>query len=214
MAAPDARQPDPTTFTYASQTHAGPHSAPPTSPTRIPNRNSSLPIRSSTVSSPRDFDRPKPMNDASSHSRSEDLNHNGVNGIISDTTHSSPSMPSRSLSRPMTPLDAHKAGPSYASENGKSDADDYSQRRRSSESSTVAPSVSSKAKMASSNTSLPSVAPTICVSCSQPLEGAFVRALGAVWHLQCFKCKVRISFFTTMLFAINHYLTSRIAVMS
>ena len=194
MAAPDARQPDPAIM-HTSQAHSGPHSATPASPTRLPNRNSILPTRSSTLSSPRDFDRPTQMN-ITTYSRSEDLNHNGINGVQTDTTHSSPLIPSRTPSRPMTPpSDAYKAGTSSTSENGRSDPDEYSQGRRSSESSTVAPSVMSKAKTTTSSGSASTITPTTCVSCSLPLEGAFVRALGAVWHLQCFKCKVRRCFF-------------------
>ncbi|EJD08197.1 uncharacterized protein FOMMEDRAFT_16660 [Fomitiporia mediterranea MF3/22] len=32
-------------------------------------------------------------------------------------------------------------------------------------------------------------ATTVCMACSLPMEGAFVRALGNVWHLPCFRCR-------------------------
>lgn len=30
----------------------------------------------------------------------------------------------------------------------------------------------------------------ICMSCSQPLTGQFVRAIGGTFHLECFRCRV------------------------
>lgn len=33
----------------------------------------------------------------------------------------------------------------------------------------------------------------LCSACGRPLQGAFVRALGTVYHLQCFKCMVSIA---------------------
>lgn len=32
---------------------------------------------------------------------------------------------------------------------------------------------------------------SVCISCNKPLDGQFVRALGGVYHLDCFKCLVR-----------------------
>lgn len=34
----------------------------------------------------------------------------------------------------------------------------------------------------------------ICKKCGEPLTGQFVRALGATFHLECFKCEVSVSF--------------------
>lgn len=30
----------------------------------------------------------------------------------------------------------------------------------------------------------------LCAQCDQPMQGSFVRALGATYHLECFKCLV------------------------
>ena len=34
----------------------------------------------------------------------------------------------------------------------------------------------------------------MCMKCNEPLTGQFVRALGATFHLECFKCQVSESF--------------------
>ena len=153
------------------------------------------PTRSSTVGSPGDFERNRLKGnlDVHPHARSEDLNHSsqsygiGNNGLSGSPTGSP--MPSfQSLSRPLTPNDSRSS--SAHSDHG----DDSTLKRLSAisltsgQSSTAASGSGSKAGTSLSATS--TLVMTTCAACSLPLEGAFVRALGNVWHLNCFKCKV------------------------
>ncbi|KAJ1306698.1 hypothetical protein OPQ81_007690 [Rhizoctonia solani] len=43
--------------------------------------------------------------------------------------------------------------------------------------------------LAPSSTTSHSTAPNICSACGQPMTAQFVRALGTVFHLECFRCK-------------------------
>lgn len=169
------------------------------------------PTRSSTVGSPGDFERNrlKGNNDIHPHARSEDLNHSshsynqhmlsdGMNGNELGSSPTGSPMPSfQSLSRPLTPNDSHSR--SGASSSAHSDhgvpGDDTTLKRMSTASlisglsSTAASTSGSKAGSSVSATT--TLVMTTCAACSLPLEGAFVRALGNVWHLNCFKCRVR-----------------------
>lgn len=170
------------------------------------------PTRSSTVGSPGDLERNrlKNNNDIHPHARSEDLNHsshmytthllteglNNNNGLGSSPTGSP--MPSfQSLSRPLTPNDSHiRSGASSSTHSDHGElGDDPTLKRMSTASltsglsSTAASTSNSKGGSSMSTTS--TLVMTTCAACSLPLDGAFVRALGNVWHLGCFKCKVR-----------------------
>lgn len=41
-----------------------------------------------------------------------------------------------------------------------------------------------------SHTKSPGSSPRVCKKCGEPLVGQFVRALGATFHLECFRCEV------------------------
>ncbi len=147
------------------------------------------PTRSSTLGSPDDMARAHSKSDyePSQHARSEDLNHSNHTATFNSSPGGSPMPVFQSLSRPLTPNDSRTAASSSThSDHGSSTLNDFSpsMKRMSTASLSTAPSVSSK--LPGTPTS------TVCAACSLLLEGAFVRALGNVWHLQCFKCKVRI----------------------
>lgn len=44
-----------------------------------------------------------------------------------------------------------------------------------------------------SHTKSPASTPRVCQKCGEHLTGQFVRALGATFHLECFRCEVRTS---------------------
>lgn len=170
----------------------GSRSSPPNNPNRPPGRPHP-PTRSSTLGSPNELDRKhlRSNDDLHPHARSEDMSHSSANGYNASPA-SSPMPSFQSLSRPLTPNDSRSgASSSNHSETDGSGADDSTLRRLSATSLSSSPSAAeSKAASSVSAASLPM--PSTCASCSLPLDGAFVRALGNVWHLQCFKCKVRV----------------------
>lgn len=44
-----------------------------------------------------------------------------------------------------------------------------------------------------SHTKSPGSTPRLCKKCGEPLVGQFVRALGATYHLECFRCEVSLT---------------------
>ena len=140
--------------------------------------------RSSTLGSPEEMGRAhsKADYDPPQHARSEDLNH---------TYHSATLQPRRQphacISIPQPTVNTNDSQTATSSSNhsdhGSSTPSESSptMKRTSTASLSTTPSATSK---------LPGAPTTVCAACSLVLEGAFVRALGNVWHLQCFKCKV------------------------
>ncbi|KAJ6581386.1 hypothetical protein B0H19DRAFT_1114963 [Mycena capillaripes] len=172
-----------------------PLSAPPSSPGRLPDR-ANMPTRAATVG-PTDGDRPLVAHDMPPHARSEDLNHNSPANIsppplAGSSPRHSPAFfnPSGgSSSRPSTPAGSSKHN--HPSSSGHSDdltrrtsiasfSSAHSGGSNSSSAGAQAPPASSVA-----STSLSSAS---CASCGKPMQGPFVRALGTVFHLNCFKC--------------------------
>ena len=149
------------------------------------------PTRSSTVGTANELERKHTASsyDGQPHARSEDLHHTRAeNTTFSASPTGSPMPGFQTLSRPLTPNDSRSgASSSNHSENGTGFTDDSTLKRMSATSFS-----SAAASKAASTTTGTTVASTTCAACSQPLEGAFVRALGNVWHLQCFKCRVRL----------------------
>lgn len=151
-----------------------------------------LPTRASTVGTPTELDRKQSSLPYFSHARSEDLGHT-TEPSSNTITQGNPSSAFLSPSRPITPADSRSgASSSSHSESGSGAPEGSGSRRMSSGSGEDSTTSYANSKAAGSQaTSNPSPS-TVCSSCSLPLEGAFVRALGNVWHLQCFKCKVRV----------------------
>ncbi|TDL24068.1 RhoGAP-domain-containing protein [Rickenella mellea] len=148
-----------------------------------------LPTRASTVGTPTELDRKQSSLPYFSHARSEDLGHT-TEPSSNTITQGNPSSAFLSPSRPITPADSRSgASSSSHSESGSGAPEGSGSRRMSSGSGEDSTTSYANSKAAGSQaTSNPSPS-TVCSSCSLPLEGAFVRALGNVWHLQCFKCK-------------------------
>ncbi|KAL5513234.1 RGA1 [Sanghuangporus vaninii] len=167
------------------------HSTPPDSMNRS-NPKPPPPTRSLTVGTAHELERTNPHSnyDSHPHARSEDLNHTYPdNAVSSASPNGSPMRTFQSLSRPLTP-NGNRSGASSSnhSEDGSSRADDSTLKRSSMTSLSSAPSAAGGSKTASSS-AIPPAGSAVCAACSLPLEGAFVRALGNVWHLPCFKCK-------------------------
>ncbi|KAJ7180546.1 LIM domain-containing protein [Mycena filopes] len=131
---------------------------------RVPNRAATL----GTQEQERAYDLPP-------HPRSEDLNH---------TSPSSPRPPPPFIqnSRPTTPAGSSRPNQGHSDELTRrtSVASFSSANSGASNSSSPPPAPSSVA-----STSLSSAS---CASCGKPMQGPFVRALGTVFHLNCFKC--------------------------
>jgi len=149
-----------------------------------------LPTRSSTVGSPdelgRDSNSKQGQHEVRQHARSEDLNHSQA---FNSSPGGSPLPGFQSLSRPLTPNDYPRTGASSSNHSDFDEPTNTKMRRLSTASSSIAAPMSAVSKAGSVSSPIPASA--TCGACSLPLEGSFVRALGNVWHLQCFKCKVR-----------------------
>ncbi|KAL1686420.1 hypothetical protein GGG16DRAFT_96883 [Schizophyllum commune] len=176
---------------YAAQ-QPGPYSAPPTgSAGRLPER-SQVPTRAQTMGdSQSQPDRTVPME---KHARSEDLNHSTSSSPLSIPSNTTPA-PSNDGTRPSSPTKRRQqTGGSNQSAEEQSAATSRtslsSERSRSSSeqdtgdgSSSMKPPPTAPSSVASS-----SLASTSCSACGKPMQGPFVRALGTVFHLNCFKC--------------------------
>ncbi|CAA7267418.1 unnamed protein product [Cyclocybe aegerita] len=160
-------QPGPLAVSTDISHQRNPYSAPPTSASRLPDRPD-LPTRASTVGSS-DPDRNLPANSSASaipQTRSDDLNHQ-------PSASSYPSSP-----RPSPPF-LSSAQSKEPSSSGHSDQSHHHT------------SATSHSDQSSSNPKPPtstSLSSTSCSACGKPMQGPFVRALGAVFHLNCFKC--------------------------
>ncbi|KAJ7583291.1 LIM domain-containing protein [Mycena floridula] len=151
----------------------GPSSAPATNAARLPERTQ-LPTRSSTTGTS-EPDRNHSFNDAIPHARSEDLNH----GLSSSPRPSPAFLQPAGGSRPSTPPGSSKH------------SQELNRRLSNSSFSSVhsAGSTSSNGARAPTTTSTStSLAAATCSSCGKAMQGPFVRALGTVFHLNCFKC--------------------------
>lgn len=145
--------------------HDGPFSAPPSStPSQLPDRSTPLPSRASTAPSPREQDHRADYMSLHNGPSSSAHGHNVGGG--------SPPMPlfAQAGSRTGTPP---RDGPD--------------------ESALLAPLPSSTISGHSSGTSQSSqsIGSQLCYGCQKPMTGQFVRALGTVYHLDCFRCRVR-----------------------
>ncbi|KAI0091702.1 hypothetical protein BDY19DRAFT_931829 [Irpex rosettiformis] len=167
----------------------GPMSAPIGPSSHLPERPN-FPTRASTVSSPHDLESRKLKSFDLHHAHSEDLNH----GSISQNNNLD--FPASSSSRPAFPNSSRPTTPSTAVGYAHlPDTFDLQKRRAQSaesgssdESSNNDTGMASYAAPSTTHTSSTSVASSTCTACGKSMSGAFVRALGAVYHLNCFKC--------------------------
>ncbi|KAG6857463.1 hypothetical protein H0H87_003530 [Tephrocybe sp. NHM501043] len=165
---------------------------PPPGPTGAPSRTlerANIPIRAATYNT-HDHDRNLSASTYPPHARSEDLNHSSSGSYPPLVSGSSPRpspafLASAGNSRPSTPGSGNHKLPSSSSHSIPL------AHRTSSTSLTSAHSESSSqgrpppTTMSSTSASLNN---TNCSACSKPMQGPFVRALGTVFHLNCFKC--------------------------
>ncbi|KAJ8487930.1 hypothetical protein ONZ45_g14153 [Pleurotus djamor] len=173
-----------------------PYSAPAGTSGRLPERTN-VPTRSSTLGTS-DPDRNQLANDLVPHAKSEDMNHSNY---AIPATGSSPRqdnnyLTANSRSRPSTPAgtSSNRNGPSSSS--GHSDESDrrlsmtsFSSAQSGSSSQSAGPrGPPTTASSTSISVSTSAVASSACASCKKPMAGSFVRALGTVFHLDCFKC--------------------------
>ncbi|KAI0050970.1 hypothetical protein FA95DRAFT_1454792, partial [Auriscalpium vulgare] len=148
-----------------------------------------LPTRASTLGTAQELEHNRYRSDPalSAHAHSEDLNHSG-NGTFSPVA---PTPAFLSPSRPTTPGSSsnHHNAPSSSGHS------DQSGKRLSVTSASSLYSASSQSnapgeRPPASSTSVGSTggSTSSCASCGLSIQGAFVRALGTVFHLNCFKC--------------------------
>ncbi|KAH9027776.1 hypothetical protein EDB84DRAFT_1499706 [Lactarius hengduanensis] len=141
-----------------SPAHDGPSSLPTPSFLNGPDRPA-LPTRASTLGTANEFDHIKSQSDPSLPK------HSRSEDLNHSSSFASPSPAFLSSSRPSTP-----GGGSH--DRNQTSSSEHSDNR-------LAPSL-----LSSSSATLVS----LCSACGLPMHGAFVRALGTVFHLQCFKC--------------------------
>lgn len=124
-------------------------------------------------------------------------------GAAGSSSNSRPSSPSRSNYSHSD--DTHNNNALYLNNNSQSSSRNNQSQSQSQQppSTTVTTSNHSYASSASQSntayaTSSSSVAspvtPAPCSACHQPMSGQFVRALGTVFHLDCFRCRVRVDY--------------------
>ncbi|KAG6336047.1 hypothetical protein ID866_3046 [Astraeus odoratus] len=171
-------------------------SAPLSAPSRFPDRP--VPTRASTLGSAHDLARSNlaAKHDYGAHARSEDLNHSNssrydMNGMPGSLPHPSPSFLSGN-NHPTTPNNSNHISRTPTSElpperqRRKSGASQSSAHSNSSSSSSPAKGGGPLTSTSSATSANLSSAP--CSACGGSMQGAFVRALGTVFHLNCFKC--------------------------
>lgn len=212
---PGASQTHLTVSTEANNQGRALFSAPPTSSSSVPTRFD-LPVRSSTDPS-RAYSSNNPI--SVSRSRSEDLNHHGSSSNSNADILSSSPRPlahlhsSAATSRPSTP------GTSKQSRASSSSHSDHTPNSESSKlpsnSTSTAASIAYRYVFFYLITFLRNirisffVTSSSCSACGKAMQGPFVRALGSVFHLNCFKCMVG-PFFSHVFF--SPHLISRIVV--
>ncbi|KAF5383736.1 hypothetical protein D9615_003521 [Tricholomella constricta] len=170
---------------------------PPLAPTTVPSRHPdrpNVPIRAATLNSS-EPDRNLSTKPYVHLARSEDLNHGGSSGSYpSGVSGSSPRpspafLASASGSRPSTP--ASSGNHKLPSSSGHSNALDH-RTSVASFSSTHSDSSSNsgqgKPPPTTASSTSASLNLTTCSACGKAMQGPFVRALGTVFHLNCFKC--------------------------
>ncbi|KAF8845141.1 hypothetical protein BDN67DRAFT_977653 [Paxillus ammoniavirescens] len=174
----------------------GPISAPPVSPARLPDRPY-FPTRASTLGSAQDLTRNNlaAKHDLSAHAHSEDLNHGPSSRYDSGGIPGSLPLPSPAFisgSRPTTPNSSSNhitrtPVSEYPLERARrvSVTSEISIHSNSSDSSS--PNKAGPMSSTSSSTST-NLSSSPCSACGLSMQGAFVRALNTMFHLNCFKC--------------------------
>ncbi|KAF8074987.1 LIM domain-containing protein [Lyophyllum atratum] len=150
-----------------SQRARTPPSALNTTSSRHPDRPN-VPIRAATLNSS-EPDRNLSANAYAPHARSEDLNHNSSSGSYSSGFAGSSPRPS-----PAFLASAGSSRPVASFSSAHSDSSSNSAQGRP-------PPTTASSTSASLNL-------TTCSACGKAMQGPFVRALGTVFHLNCFKC--------------------------
>ncbi|KAH9945713.1 RhoGAP-domain-containing protein [Amylocystis lapponica] len=153
-----------------------------------PSDRANLPTRAATYSSPHNPDQRKANGDDHPHARSEDMNHTFTRNLNDLNASDQPRPAFLTASRPTTP----GGSTNYNQSSSLDHSESYKARPGSvhSESSLHSESSTPGGTLAGTSTThtSTSIASTPCAACGKAMQGAFVRALGTVYHLQCFKC--------------------------
>ncbi|KAF9221327.1 RhoGAP-domain-containing protein [Gyrodon lividus] len=175
---------------------SGPILVPPTSPSRLPDRPY-FPTRASTLGSTQDLTRNNfaSKHDLSAHARSDDLNHGPSGRYDANAIPGSLPLPSPAFlsgSRPTTPnsisnYTSRTPVYEYPSDRPRRTSVTSETSLHSSSSSSSSPNKAGPMTSTSSATST-NLSSSPCSACGLSMQGAFVRALGTVFHLNCFKC--------------------------
>ncbi|KAG5647457.1 hypothetical protein DXG03_009388 [Asterophora parasitica] len=169
--------------------------APTVPPPRHPDRPN-VPIRAATLNTP-EHDRNLSAKPYAPHARSEDLSHGSSSGFYPPTIAGSSPRPSPAFlasasgSRPSTPAGSQAGNHKVPSSSGHSHALHHRTSVASFASAySASSSTSGKEKPSSTSASSTSASLnlTTCSACGKAMQGPFVRALGTVYHLNCFKC--------------------------
>ncbi|RDB23715.1 Rho-type GTPase-activating protein 1 [Hypsizygus marmoreus] len=152
-----------------------------------------IPARAATLNSA-EPDRNLSANTYVPQARSEELNHGSSSSSYPPAFPGSSPRPSPAFlssaggSRPSTPAGSTK--PKHPSSSGHSDAIERPTSVASFSSVHSESSTSSRGKPPGTTASSTSASLTLttCSACGKAMQGPFVRALGTVFHLNCFKC--------------------------
>ncbi|KAG6866566.1 hypothetical protein C0991_002051 [Blastosporella zonata] len=165
---------------------------PPPSTFAPPSRHlerANVPIRAATYNS-HEHDRNLSASPYPPHARSEDLNHTSSSSYPPPVSGSSPRpspafLASAGSSRPSTPASTnHK----LTSSSGHSNPLAHRTSSASLASSHSESSSQGKPPPTTLSSTSASLTNTHCSACGKSMQGPFVRALGTVFHLNCFKC--------------------------
>ncbi|KAF9462867.1 hypothetical protein BDZ94DRAFT_1309201 [Collybia nuda] len=170
-----------------------PYATPPSNTVRLPDRPN-IPTRSSTLGSS-EPDRNLSANTYPTHARSEDLSHGNSysNNHFSVPLGSSPRptpafLASAESSRPSTPPNSKYKHPSSSGHSEGSGRRTSVASLSSAHSGSSSQSGDSRPPPTTASSTSASLTLTTCSACGKAMQGPFVRALGTVFHLNCFKC--------------------------
>ena len=161
--------------TDSSRISNGPHSAPVLPPIRMPElRNDRAPPRSASSPDPRIPEPRQTGQPRSSPAHSPIDPH--PSSSLNDPFASTPRRPSPTTQNPNLTLAMPVPHPVRPRGSSTGDTPGSSSQRENSGDATPKPGKLD--------------GPTACGQCGQGVRGQFVRAMGKVYHLQCFRCKV------------------------
>ena len=148
--------------------------------------------RSSTMTNPHDWNKPQNTEGIPPHPAS-DQGHTRPN----DHTHANAQIYGQFSGSSSGPSSSHGGSSPYPEENSRSPV---------LTASTLVNTSSSALSHGSSSSASTATSMQPCSACGLPMSGQFVRALGSVYHLDCFRCRVCVTYHFTFTFQSHTFL--------